>query len=836
MARNSIFMPALALALASGSWAASDKRPRPQPTPPAPLPTVIVQVAPGSDVSLLALAHGARFERRLRSDPSFGLWSAGTVERASALAERLQSDPRVAFAWQNRAIRRVRHWTPNDPYFPKDQPAGFPGQWHLQNGYVTGRDARVAGAWAKGWTGQGVRIGIVDDGFEITHPDLAANYVSGDSFDFGEGEPNPSPASPNDNHGTAVAGVAAARGANNAGVTGVAPLVQFAGLRVDFDAAAEEQFIDAILWKSSGANPTLFIKNHSYGIGDPYVLAAGTVQVLESTARNGVVHVRSAGNERATSGEDANKKQENATPDAIVVAALGSDGTWADYSNFGANVFVTAPSNSNKGTAFRGVITTDRSGAVGYNTGTGDVPLTAYTFQFGGTSSSAPVVTGALALARQANPLLDVRLAKHLLARTSDVVDAADSTAESDGGWVTNAGGLKFNQNYGFGLVDADGLTQMAQQTYSVTPLVVEGSGTQTVNQAIPENESGIARTFVARNALPVEDVLVHLSITHAYRGDLEATLTSPRGRTQRLFIRDPGDQGTSLAWRFLANGFWGELGNGTWTLRVRDTAAQDTGTWGSYAITVRYGGPTSRLGSNLAFFRTSDRRIGMWPLADMRIAGWVSLPTPGAGWQPVAFADLNGDRRTDMILVDSAGKVGAWLLRGSTVIGWRSVTTLGAGWRIVGTGDIDGDGDADLGLHNATTGRLGMWLMQNGSVVGWRTIGDTAAGTLPKGFADFNGDGRVDVLLDITGSRRFGVWTLNNGAITGWRSIGSYAAGWQLVGIGDPNVDGKPDVLVHQVSTRALGSYLLNLTTVSGWRSLGTGPAGWQSLGFVPF
>jgi len=35
----------------------------------------------------------------------------------------------------------------------------------------------VYGAWLLGYSGEGIRIAILDDGVEPTHPDLIANYV-----------------------------------------------------------------------------------------------------------------------------------------------------------------------------------------------------------------------------------------------------------------------------------------------------------------------------------------------------------------------------------------------------------------------------------------------------------------------------------------------------------------------------------------------------------------------------------------------------------------------------------------------------------------------------------
>ena len=81
-------------------------------------------------------------------------------------------------------------------------------------------------AWAAG-----VVIGIVDDGLERTHPDLSPNYTATHSFDFNFNDFDPSP-DLFDDHGTAVAGVAAAHGNNGVGVSGAAPTAQLAGLRL----------------------------------------------------------------------------------------------------------------------------------------------------------------------------------------------------------------------------------------------------------------------------------------------------------------------------------------------------------------------------------------------------------------------------------------------------------------------------------------------------------------------------------------------------------------------------------------------------------------------------
>jgi hypothetical protein len=520
-------------------------------------------------------------------------------------------------------------FTPNDPYYTTGNPAGFPGQWHLDTQTSTAVvDTNIVGAWNRNLTGQGVTIGIVDDSLQHAHADLNPNYVAADSDDMRDGiggDVDPSPTHSNtfgplvfgDNHGTSVAGVAAARGGNAIGGTGAAPHANLAGLRIDFPNQTNQMFIDGTLFHSSGANTNIKIKNHSYGVGIPYIANAGQAAALVTSHDAGTIHVFAAGNERSNHGAiidangngsfdpdidpaidgDANKKQMQTLQETIDVTALASSGIFATYSNWGANVWVTAPSSSFRAGEL-GITTTDRTGGVnatgGYNYaaggGDGDAfPDLDYTSTFGGTSSSAPLVSGIMALAKQAQPNLDTRMAKHLLARTSDIVDPGDASAT--GGWQVNGAGFAFNQNYGFGVIDADELTSEAPLFSGVTPLVTETIGATNVFQAIPDaNAFGISRNFALTGLLPLEEVEIGLNISHTWRGDLEAFLTSPMGTTSRLMFNNFGDSFNNINWTFLSNEFWGEIPFGQWTLTVRDVFVQDVGTWNTYSVLAKMG------------------------------------------------------------------------------------------------------------------------------------------------------------------------------------------------------------------------------------------------------
>jgi subtilisin family serine protease len=126
-------------------------------------------------------------------------------ERPDEVAERLARDPRVAWAQPMHVFRSLGH---NDPLYSVQPSAA---EWHLNDMHATS-------------TGRNVRVAIVDSGVQLDHPDLAGQVVSHDSFVADRGE-RP------ETHGTAVAGIVAARADNHLGIVGVAPGASLLALR-----------------------------------------------------------------------------------------------------------------------------------------------------------------------------------------------------------------------------------------------------------------------------------------------------------------------------------------------------------------------------------------------------------------------------------------------------------------------------------------------------------------------------------------------------------------------------------------------------------------------------
>lgn len=480
----------------------------------------------------------------------------------------------------------------------------FANQWHLnntgqQNG-TPGEDANLVDAWdildagGQPVRGNGVSIGIVDQGVQYTHPDLSPNYVAADSWDFLENDADPAPNLANDPHGTSVAGVAAGRGDNNLGVTGSAPEASFSSLRMLGGSITDAGIAAALGYH----NDVIDIYNNSWGPSNsgslgylgPQIVAAlqsGVTGVNAGRGGLGSVYLFAAGNGLQN---DANV---NYNPYAnsrhvIAVGAIDNRSNQAWYSEPGAPMLVTAYSNGDSSGSEVGITTTDITGSNGYNNGSNGPADPNYTDDFGGTSSATPLVSGIVALMLDANPNLTYRDVQHILMRTARKNDPTDPD------WTVNGAGYHINHKYGFGAVDAQAAVSLAKTWTTVDPeLPPLTSGLITVNQPIQDNNpTGITSTFNITEDMRLEHVEVVFNATHTYRGDLQIVLTSPSGTRSYLATQHLTDSGANFTnWVFSSVRNWGENSVGTWTLQVSDLFAADVGTFQNWTLNL-YGTP----------------------------------------------------------------------------------------------------------------------------------------------------------------------------------------------------------------------------------------------------
>lgn len=536
-----------------------------------------VRLEPGQNPDALALSLGAENKGQigyLSDTYLFYFPGTRTRDRAEAAEIRLKTDKQVKRYRQQEARWRF----PRAVNFPDPL---FPEQWHLKNTGQhgsPGEDIHIEPVWEKGITGQGIIIGIVDDGLQYKHPDIADNYRADLSYDFNDRDSDPN-AGNYDDHGTSSAGVAAARDNTSCGV-GAAYRAKLAALRLIAFENTDADEADALSYKRD----SIHIYSNSWGPDDdgkrlegPGPLAS---EALEDNIKNGrgglgTIYVWASGN--GLQYKD-NINYDGYANSRFTIAAGSTDyrGKQTDYCEPGAAMLINTPSDTDIG-GYVGITTTDLTGT--YGDSSGDC-----TDDFGGTSASAPLAAGVIALMLEVNPNLSWRDVQHILIRTAVKNDAADTD------WIMNAAGLNINHKYGFGRADAAAAVSLAGSWQSLPEAIRFSSGIKTVNLEIPDNNvSGISSSLFVEEKIRLEHVEVVFTAIHTYRGQLRIILTSPWGTPSVLAEAHRDRNSDYEGWKFMTVRNWDESSSGEWKLSVADMESGQTGIVASWEL-ILYG------------------------------------------------------------------------------------------------------------------------------------------------------------------------------------------------------------------------------------------------------
>lgn len=478
----------------------------------------------------------------------------------------------------------------------------FDNQWHLFKSGSARVDINLSDVW-NDYTGDGVVVGVIEGAVQWTHPDLIGNYDA--SLDF-SGTDNSADVSTSgaSSHATAVAGLIAAE-ANGEGVVGVAYDSTLVSYHTDFSGSfytAFERVMDVAVDGNSayGIDRGADIINNSWAFTSPFAgnFNSGFSQLqtmgsaLEEAAELGreglgTVMLWAAGNDRNdASGQWANGSNVTNSPHTIAVAAVDAEGDVARYSNPGANLLISAPSNGGS----QAIATT--------TTGSG------YTFGFGGTSAATPIVAGVTALMLEANLDLGYRDVQEILAYSARHTPLRDvSQADNAVAWTLNAaeswngGGLLHNNDFGFGLIDAHAAVRLAEswdkeQLYGDRQIA--SGADQQAGVSFDFGTPTLEASINISSGFAVEHAEVTLDLSHARADHLLVALIAPSGTRSVLMDGNGADNsfpGSSFA--FSSTAFWGEDSAGTWQIEVSDTAAGTSGSFGGWTLTL-YGKDTA--------------------------------------------------------------------------------------------------------------------------------------------------------------------------------------------------------------------------------------------------
>ncbi|XP_069939490.1 furin-like protease 2 isoform X1 [Cherax quadricarinatus] len=450
-------------------------------------------------------------------------------------------------------------------------------QWYLSEGAIGGYDMNVGPAWARGYTGKGVVISILDDGIQHNHPDIAQNYDPLASTDINDNDADPFPRDNGDNrHGTRCAGEVAAVAFNDYCGVGVAYNSSIGGVRM-LDGTVN----DAVEARAISLNPDhIDIFSASWGPEDDGKTVDGPGPLAKRAFINGVIRGRHGkGSIFVWASGNGGRHTDNCNCDGytnsiftLSISSASQRGFKPWYLEECSSTLATTYSSGTPGLD-RSVATVDMDGNLR--------PERMCTVEHTGTSASAPLAAGLCALALEANPDLTWRDMQHLVVMTSRY-----EPLRQEDGWFINGVGRRVSHKFGYGLMDAGKLVELAEKWTTVPPQHVCQSIKDRTDQGIPTimGESVFAEITTdgcagtSREVRYLEHVQARVSLRFLPRGNINIKLISPSGTSSTLLFERPRDVFSEKFddWPFLSVHFWGEKAAGTWRLVVTNAGTRE--------------------------------------------------------------------------------------------------------------------------------------------------------------------------------------------------------------------------------------------------------------------
>lgn len=468
----------------------------------------------------------------------------------------------------------------------------FPQQWHLHATEVdrvrVEAHAHVAAAWEL-TRGEGTTIAVIDDGFDVDHPEFIGAGKVVTPWDATRKRNDPRPQFRSERHGTACAGIACAGGIH--GAYGVAPAAKLMPIRLRSGVGSVDE-AEAIKWAvDHGAdviscswgppdgdwtNPEDPRHDEKVDLPDHSRLA---LEYAVTTGRGGkgCTIVWAAGN----GDESVDNDGYASSPMVMAIGASDDRSTRAPYSDRGKALWCVFPSDHKLPSFTPGIWTTDRGAGAGYNPGRsrlGDADGH-YTNGFGGTSAACPGAAGVAALVLARNPDLGWQEVRQLLANTCERID------EDNGGYVDGRSEL-----YGFGRLHAKRAVEAA------LPIRLDNTVAHRVERNVPIRDRTTARLSIdVPDAATIAALRVDVDIQHTHRGDLRVRLIAPAALgVDPIVLHDRSGRWRNDLTRVYDQLSRPELGQltghsakGQWTLEVQDLARQDEGRLKRFALEI---------------------------------------------------------------------------------------------------------------------------------------------------------------------------------------------------------------------------------------------------------
>lgn len=521
-------------------------------------------------------------------------------------------------------------------------------------------------------------IAILDSGVDISHPDLAPNIwvnpwelpndnIDNDrngypddvnGWDFVASNSDPRPKFDEGwsevamNHGTIVAGVAAARGNNGQGVAGIAWRARIMPIRVLNGRGVGDTVTVARGIEFAVQNHADIINLSFVGsVSDPVLEDA-----IEKAYRAGVLVVAAAGNEQQI-GVDMNRQPQypvcddgfNGENRVIGVAALDEQDVRAEFSNFGSRcIDISAPGVKVYGTQFTDATKREFKD-----------PYGGY---WAGTSVATPMVSGALALLKAANPRLSPSQIRDVLLSSGDNIDALNPLS-------LNGLGKRLN------IASALNLASSSPRFPTKSPLLIAPQQGALANIGTYDVSGELLSTFLAYH--PSYERGVNVAAGDIDRDGETEIITVPRaggGPHVRIF-----NSRGELEFQFMA---FPDSYRGGLSLAVADFTSD-----GKDDIAV---GTGKGVGAVVRIFDSAGIQWYQIVPYDLKYTGGVNI----------AAGDIDGDRVPELVVAPASAvrlPVRVFDRAGVKKMEFSPFTTTFRGGINLAIGDVDGDDRGDI-------------------------------------------------------------------------------------------------------------------------------------------
>ena len=335
--------------------------------------------------------------------------------------------------------------TPNDP--------SYGSQWHLAT-------INASGAWNYFSTGSNIKIAIVDNAIDRTHPDLSGNlwtnpgetasngidddgdgYIDDiNGYDVADNDNNPNPPNTTFDHGTHCAGISSASTNNSTGIASIGYSCKLMCVKATSSSASPSSVTngyDGVVYAVSAGADVISMSWGGTG-------SSTTAQNIITWAnQQGCVLVAAAGNNNVNT-----MFYPAGYTECIAVAATSSNDAKASFSNYGTWVDISAPGNN--------IYSTLPSGAYG---------------NMSGTSMACPLVAGLAGLMLSLNPLLTPADIRNCIVSNAVNIDTQNPS------YIGQLGGGRIDANASMACVGATlSLPPVADFVANVTTVTAGGS------------------------------------------------------------------------------------------------------------------------------------------------------------------------------------------------------------------------------------------------------------------------------------------------------------------------------------------------------------------------